>query len=50
MNDSPLGLFGKYLTLWVAISIVIGIILGNYLSIFFRINLIKFNIINCIHT
>ena len=21
MNDSPLGLFGKYLTLWVAISI-----------------------------
>ena len=29
MKDSPLGLFGKYLTLWVAISIVIGIILGN---------------------
>lgn len=26
MNDSPLGLFGKYLTLWVAISIVIGVL------------------------
>ena len=38
MNDSPLGLFGKYLTLWVAISIVIGIILGNlFPSLFYFI-------------
>lgn len=29
MNDSPLGIFGKYLSIWVGISIVIGIILGN---------------------
>ena len=49
MNDSPLGVFGKYLTLWVAISIVIGIILGNlFPSLFYFIASIKYENVNFI--
>ena len=49
MNDSPLGLFGKYLTLWVAISIVIGIILGNlFPSLFYFIASIQYENVNFI--
>ena len=49
MNDSPLGLFGKYLTLWVAISIMIGIILGNlFPSLFYFIASIQYENVNFI--
>mgnify|MGYP001286175183 FL=1 len=49
MNDSPLGLFGKYLTLWVAISIVIRIILGNlFPSLFYFIASIQYENVNFI--
>ena len=49
MNDSPLGLFGKYLTLWVAISIVIGIILGNlFPPLFYFIASIQYENVNFI--
>ena len=49
MNDSPIGLFGKYLTLWVAISIVIGIILGNlFPSLFYFIASIQYENVNFI--
>ena len=49
MNDSPLGLFGKYLTLWVAISIIIGIILGNlFPSLFYFIASIQYENVNFI--
>ena len=37
MNKSPLGLFGKYLSLWVALCIITGIILGNLFPYFFQI-------------
>ncbi|RCL82164.1 MAG: arsenical-resistance protein [Alphaproteobacteria bacterium] len=49
MNDSPLGIFGKYLSIWVAISIVIGIILGNlFPSLFYFIASIQYENVNFI--
>ena len=29
-KEEPLGIFGRYLTLWVALCIIIGILLGNF--------------------
>ncbi len=49
MNDSPLGIFGKYLSLWVGISIVIGIILGNlFPSLFYFSASIQYENVNFI--
>ena len=49
MNDSPLGIFGKYLSIWVGISIVIGIILGNlFPSLFYFIASIQYENVNFI--
>ena len=49
MNNSPLGLFGKYLSIWVAISIVIGIILGNLFPyLFYFIASIQYENVNFI--
>ena len=36
MNESPLGLFGKYLSLWVGLCIIVGIILGNIFPFLFH--------------
>ena len=36
MNESPLGLFGKYLSLWVGLCIIAGIILGNIFPFLFH--------------
>lgn len=33
-NDSPLGFFGRYLTIWVAICIVIGVAIGQLFPAF----------------
>ena len=35
MNESPLGLFGKYLSLWVSLCIIVGITLGNIFPFLF---------------
>ncbi len=35
-HTDPLGLFGRYLTIWVFLCIVIGIILGNFLPKLFE--------------
>ena len=37
MSESPLGLFGKYLSLWVSLCIIIGIVLGNIFPIIFLV-------------
>ena len=47
-NDvSPLGIFGKYLTIWVALCITSGVILGNFIPSLFelisRFEYAKFN-------
>ncbi|ALG66566.1 ACR3 family arsenite efflux transporter [Beggiatoa leptomitoformis] len=36
-NSDPLGIFGRYLTLWVALCIIIGIFLGNVFPALFRL-------------
>jgi ACR3 family arsenite transporter len=36
MNESPLGLFGKYLSLWVGLCIIVGITLGNIFPFLFQ--------------
>ncbi|MBT7077628.1 MAG: ACR3 family arsenite efflux transporter [Pelagibacterales bacterium] len=35
MSASPLGLFGKYLSLWVSLCIIVGIMLGNIFPFLF---------------
>ena len=35
MTESPLGLFGKYLSLWVSLCIIVGITLGNIFPFLF---------------
>ena len=37
MSKSPLGLFGKYLSLWVGLCIIAGILLGNVFPIIFQL-------------
>ena len=37
MSKSPLGLFGKYLSLWVGLCIIAGILLGNIFPIIFQL-------------
>ena len=36
MNKSPLGFFGKYLSIWVSLCIITGILLGNIFPFIFR--------------
>ncbi len=36
-EESPLGIFGRYLSLWVGLCIIAGIILGNVIPSFFEI-------------
>ena len=36
MTESPLGLFSKYLSLWVGLCIIVGIILGNIFPFLFH--------------
>ena len=36
MNESPLGLYGKYLSLWVSLCIIVGILLGNIFPFLFQ--------------
>ena len=36
MNKSPLGFFGKYLSIWVSICIITGILLGNIFPVIFQ--------------
>ena len=36
MGESPLGLFGKYLSLWVGLCIIVGITLGNIFPYLFQ--------------
>ena len=36
MTESPLGLFSKYLSLWVGLCIIVGIILGNIFPFLFQ--------------
>ena len=49
MSDSPLGLFGKYLSLWVSLCIIVGIALGNIFPfIFLSIANIQYQNVNFI--
>ena len=49
MNESPLGLFGKYLSLWVGLCIIVGITLGNIFPFLFQsISSIQFKNVNFI--
>ena len=36
MNKSPLGFFGKYLSIWVSLCIITGILLGNIFPFIFQ--------------
>ena len=49
MSESPLGLFGKYLSLWVSLCIIVGIALGNIFPfIFLSIANIQYQNVNFI--
>jgi len=49
MSESPLGLFGKYLSLWVSLCIIAGIALGNIFPfIFLSIANIQYQNVNFI--
>jgi ACR3 family arsenite transporter len=49
MSESPLGFFGKYLSLWVSLCIIVGIALGNIFPfIFLSIANIQYQNVNFI--
>ncbi|MDB9971492.1 ACR3 family arsenite efflux transporter [Alphaproteobacteria bacterium] len=49
MSESPLGLFGKYLSVWVSLCIIVGIALGNIFPfIFLSIANIQYQNVNFI--